>query len=59
MRKAITVAISLPAELAEGLTKEAQKLGVSKSLIVQQLLRVHLKQNVASATNQRHTKQDV
>lgn len=44
MRKAVTVAVSLPAELAEELTKAAKELYVSKSLVVQQALRVYLAQ---------------
>lgn len=46
----ITIAISLPPELAEELKEASKKLGMTSSLIVQQLLRHELKQFVARAT---------
>lgn len=56
MRTAITVTVSLPPELAEELKEASSKLGMTRSLIVQQLIRVELKQFVARATKTEHTK---
>lgn len=44
MRKAITVGFSLPADLAEKLLKICEELGVSRSLLIQQLLRSYFAQ---------------
>lgn len=42
MRKAVTITVSLPPELVEALAKATEELHVSRSLLIQQLLRSYL-----------------
>lgn len=44
MRKAVTLTFSLPPDMVEELIKTCKELGVSRSLLIQQLLRGFLAQ---------------